>query len=62
MVVNQEEQYSIWPAHHELPAGWRRAGNSGTKAECLAHIAQAWTDLGPLILRQIMNAHTSSRG
>lgn len=61
VVVNQEEQYSIWSALRELPDGWRAAGKSGTKAECLDHIEQVWTDLRPLGLRQKMNAPSSSR-
>jgi MbtH protein len=53
-VVNHEEQYSIWPAHRELPLGWRDAGKEGTKAECLAHIEEVWTDMRPLSLRKKM--------
>jgi MbtH protein len=55
-VVNHEEQYSIWPAHKELPGGWRDAGKQGTKADCLAFIEQVWTDMRPLSLRQKMDA------
>ena len=36
VVVNHEEQYSVWPADRDLPLGWREAGKQGTKAECLA--------------------------
>ena len=54
VVVNHEEQYSIWPAERENPLGWRDAGKSGTKAECLAHIKEVWTDMRPLSLRQKM--------
>jgi MbtH protein len=54
VVVNHEEQYSIWPADRENPLGWRDAGKMGTKAECLAHIEQVWTDLRPLSLRKRM--------
>jgi MbtH protein len=53
-VVNHEEQYSIWPAHRDLPLGWRDAGKSGTKTECLEHISQVWTDMRPLSLRKKM--------
>lgn len=53
-VVNHEEQYSIWPAHRDLPLGWRDAGKSGTKAECLEHISHVWTDMRPLSLRKKM--------
>ena len=52
-VVNDEEQYSIWPARRELPLGWRDAGKSGTKAECLAWIEEVWTDMRPLSLRKL---------
>jgi MbtH protein len=55
-VVNHEEQYSIWPAHRENPLGWRDAGKTGTKAECLAYIEEVWTDMRPLSLRKQMEA------
>jgi MbtH protein len=51
VVINHEEQYSIWPADREIPLGWRDAGKSGTKQECLAHIEEVWTDMRPLSLR-----------
>ena len=54
VVVNHEEQYSIWPAERENPRGWRDAGKSGLKAECLAYIKEVWTDMRPLSLRQQM--------
>ena len=44
VVVNDEEQYSIWPADRENALGWRDAGKTGTKAECLAYISEVWTD------------------
>ena len=52
VVVNDEEQYSIWPVARTCPAGWRDVGVSGTKATCLAHIEEVWTDMRPLSLRQ----------
>jgi MbtH protein len=52
VVVNHEEQYSIWPADRPNPAGWRDAGKTGSKAECLAHIEQTWTDMRPRSLRE----------
>jgi MbtH protein len=55
VVINHEEQYSIWPTHRDNPSGWRDAGKSGTKAECLAYIEQVWTDMRPLSLRQKMD-------
>ncbi len=48
VVVNHEEQYSIWPTHREIPLGWRDAGKSGPKHECLAFIQEVWTDMRPL--------------
>jgi MbtH protein len=54
VVVNHEEQYSIWPADRENPLGWRDAGKSGLKAECLSHIKEVWTDMRPLSLRKKM--------
>ncbi|MEW1656679.1 MULTISPECIES: MbtH family NRPS accessory protein [unclassified Streptomyces] len=54
VVVNHEEQYSIWPADRELPAGWRAEGTQGEKAQCLAHIDEVWTDMRPLSLRRAM--------
>ena len=54
VVVNHEEQYSIWPAEGESPLGWKEVGVSGTRAECLAHINEVWTDMRPLSLRTQM--------
>jgi MbtH protein len=54
VVVNHEEQYSIWPMGRELPLGWREAGKSGSKEECLAYIKEVWTDMRPLSLRKKM--------
>lgn len=55
VVVNHEEQYSIWPADRELPPGWRAEGKRGPKAECLAHIETVWTDMRPASLRRQMD-------
>ncbi len=54
VVVNHEEQYSIWPADRETPPGWRDEGKTGPKEECLAHIKEVWTDMRPLSLRRRM--------
>lgn len=51
VVVNHEEQYSIWRADRELPPGWRAEGFAGTKEQCLAHIGEVWTDMRPLSVR-----------
>ena len=52
VVVNDEEQYSIWPEGKANAPGWKDAGKSGTKEECLAHIRVVWTDMRPLSLRR----------
>lgn len=56
VVVNDEEQYSIWPDGKPIPPGWRSVGVPGSKEECLAHIEQVWTDMRPLSLRRAMDA------
>ena len=60
VVVNHEEQYSIWPDGRANAPGWRDAGKSGPKADCLAYIKEVWTDMRPLSLRREMDAHTSA--
>ena len=54
VVVNHEEQYSLWPEERASPPGWREAGKKGSKAECLDYIKDVWTDMRPLSLRQMM--------
>jgi MbtH protein len=56
-VVNHEGQYSIWLDHKELPLGWRQAGKTGTKQECLNYIKEVWTDMRPLSLRETHEEH-----
>lgn len=56
VVVNHEEQYSIWPLDRQIPAGWRLVGVTGSKDDCLGHIEAAWTDITPLSVRQAMRA------
>ena len=56
VVVNDEEQYSIWPDYKQVPAGWREVGKSGPKQECLDYINETWTDMRPLSLRKAMEA------
>ena len=51
VVLNDEEQYSIWPADRAIPAGWQCAGVRGTRSSCLEYIGQVWTDLRPKSLR-----------
>jgi uncharacterized protein YbdZ (MbtH family) len=54
VVVNHEEQYSIWPEYKDIPLGWKNVGKAGPKAECLAYIKEVWTDMRPLSLRKKM--------
>jgi len=55
VVVNHEEQYSIWPTFKAIPAGWTAVGKTGSKKECLDHIEQVWIDMRPLSLRKFMD-------
>lgn len=55
VVINDEEQYSIWPTFRALPAGWREVGVRGPKDQCLAHIEVVWTDMRPASLRRHMD-------
>jgi len=54
VVLNHEEQYSIWPTYKDIPGGWKAAGKIGKKQECLAYIKEVWTDMRPLSLRKHM--------
>ena len=54
VVVNHEEQYSIWPEYKAIPKGWQAVGKTGKKEECLAYIKEVWTDMRPLSLRKQM--------
>jgi MbtH protein len=61
VVINHEEQYSIWPHYKQIPNGWTTVGKSGNKRECLAYIDQVWTDMRPLSLRQHMQAQAQAQ-
>lgn len=52
VVVNHEEQYSIWDTRRDPPSGWQATGFTGSEAACLAHIDEIWTDMRPLSLRR----------
>ena len=60
VVINHEEQYSIWPADRKNPLGWNDVGKIGLKDECLAHIKEVWTDMRPLSLRKKMEAQAAA--
>jgi len=55
VVINIEDQYSIWPTSKEIPLGWREEGKAGTKDECLAHIKEVWVDMRPRSLKEQMD-------
>lgn len=61
VLVNDEEQYSLWPSFHEIPAGWRATGPRGARAECLAWIDATWTDMRPKSLRDAMERDAAER-
>lgn len=52
VLVNDEEQYSLWLSHKDIPAGWKNVGFSGSKAECMEYVDKVWTDITPLSVRQ----------
>ena len=53
VLVNEEEQYSLWPKDNAIPNGWKSV-KEGTRAECLAYVKEVWTDMRPLSLRKHM--------
>lgn len=61
VVINDEEQYSIWPDFKDVPKGWRSTGESGSKEQCLSYINEVWTDMRPLSLRQAMERDAVDR-
>jgi MbtH protein len=61
VVINAEEQYSIWPVHMPCPDGWDKAGVSGSKEDCLAYIDRTWVDMRPRSLREHMAAAAEGR-
>lgn len=60
VVMNHEEQYSIWPIDRDVPLGWKKVGKTGKKAECLKYIEEVWTDMRPLSLRKQMEESENS--
>jgi MbtH protein len=60
VVINHEEQYSIWPKDREIPKGWNEAGKEGGKDECLSYIEEVWTDMRPLSLRRWMDSEQTT--
>jgi len=62
VVINGEEQYSIWPVDRPNATGWSDAGKSGPKDECLAFIKEVWTDMRPRSLREKMAKGAQEQG
>lgn len=64
VVINHEEQYSIWPVDRENALGWSDVGKSGPKQDCLDYIEEVWTDMRPLSLRKKMeeDARRAAKG
>lgn len=56
VVVNKENQYSIWSDFKEIPDGWQTVGKTGNKEACLTYIKEIWTDMRPLSLRSQIDA------
>jgi MbtH protein len=56
VVINDEEQYSVWPAHRSVPAGWQAVGTAREREACLDEIERVWTDMRPRSLRLRMEA------
>lgn len=56
VVVNDEDQHSLWPAFAEVPAGWRAVFGEAGRRECLEYVEQSWTDMRPKSLREAMAA------
>jgi uncharacterized protein YbdZ (MbtH family) len=61
VLVNEEQQYSLWPAFHDIPAGWSAVGPRGNRKECLSWIEANWTDMRPRSLVKAMESHQSGR-
>ncbi|MGC9671049.1 MbtH family protein [Planosporangium sp. 12N6] len=57
---NDEDQYSLWLADAEVPAGWHQVGKEGTKEECSAYVDEVWTDMRPRSLRERMDGAVRS--
>ncbi len=62
VLVNDEEQYSLWLAELAIPGGWRGTGQVGSKQECLDYVRRVWTDLRPLSLRKALAAQARDEG
>jgi MbtH protein len=55
VLINDEGQYSLWPASFDTPGGWWETGKQGTRPQCMAHVDEVWTDMRPRTLREVMD-------
>ena len=62
VLINHEEQYSLWPDWKAIPGGWSDTGILGDKKTCLDYIEKSWTDMRPLSLRRFMDGQSASEG
>ncbi|MFF0522340.1 MbtH family protein [Actinomadura nitritigenes] len=62
VLVNHEEQYSLWPADLPVPGGWKETGQKGPKTECDEYIERVWTDMRPKSLRDWMDGKGEEAG
>ena len=60
VLVNHEDQYSLWLASKDIPLGWTDTGKIGTKDECKDYVKEVWTDMRPLSLRKKMDADAAA--
>ena len=52
VLVNDEDQHSLWPAFADVPAGWRKVFGEASRVDCLAYVEEHWTDIRPKSLRE----------
>lgn len=60
VLINEEEQYSLWPIYKKIPTGWRAVGRQGSEEECMKYVDEVWTDMRPRSLRERMEAARQS--
>ena len=61
VLVNHEEQYSLWPSFKEIPKGWEQVGPVGKREDCLAWVEEVWTDITPLSVRRQLEEAATAR-
>jgi MbtH protein len=61
VLVNSEEQYSLWLAGQAIPNGWRQVGPTGQKQVCLDYVKEVWTDMRPLSVRKAMEKYRAEQ-